>query len=296
MVVPTDPTAVSIATEALRLVNEKSTQDSTELGIYSGARLERIKNLIWNITLRNGDTRLKILQQTSFLIGTKGERVIPVPTDFSEEMSMSMLDGTHTDTAQTSTAATVTLASDEDLTEADAVGNFYLGLTGVSEAQFRQINAYDTTTKIATVAEEWDSGARPTATDTYMIMDTQSPVTEFHPTDLDDLQKTVPTGKPTRFSKYADEIYFDKALDKTTYGIRLRYFANLNRIDLDSSLMTKVYREWQALLEQGLYWNKLREIEHTDHVAAKKEFDDMAQDMIAKQLPYGGEFEGFVIG
>lgn len=296
MAIPTAPTANSIVVNALDQIGISSPEPN-EITKGTDVWLERVKNKIQRKVLQQRNTRLAILQQTAILIGTLGERRISVPPDFNEEISIELLDGTHTDTAQSGGANTAKLASDEDLTEVEAVGNYYLGLTGDShKGQYRQMNAYNTTTKVATVEANWDSGSTPISTDTYLIAKDQHKINKQSQDELDQNVTTAPTARPSLFSKYKKELYFNKALDKATYGIKLRYYSDLNKIDLDSELMRDIYSDWQTLLEQGVSMMALQRNDDDQFRTAKALFDGTLADVILEGIPYGGSFTGFEIG
>lgn len=292
--VPIDPTATTIVTQALKDAGYKS-PSFTQITEAKDYWLERIKNYIWNIVLENGDTRLKTLQHTATTIGTIGSRRIALPADFSEEVTLSLLDGSHTGTVQSGGSSQVVLASDEDITEAEAVGYYYISITGTSKAQYREALTYNATTKALTTAIDWDSGSQPVSGDTYMIIDKHYPVTEQHQKDLDGMTNPTISGRPDMFSKFAEEFYFNKPLDKA-YGIRLRYYANLNQVNLtegSSELITRIYRNWQMVFHQGLLWMIWNNDDDDRDKEAKRIFDQSISNVIAKEIPYGGEFEGF---
>ena len=295
MVAPTDPTKTTIVTEALKVLGY-SNPSLALITRYSDYHLERVKAEIWNRVIRGGDTRLKTLQTTAVSIGIENQRRYSPPTDFSEEYSFSLLDYTHSGIATAGGSPNVTLAADEDATVANTEGNYLLMYSGTSKGQFRQAVDYNTTTKVAVVDLDWDSGEQPVSGDGYLIINKQYLIDEQTQGDLDDLTTTVPA-RPDLFSKFDNEFYLNKPLDKI-YGFRLRYYANLTQVDLtegSDELITKIYRNWQHLFQQGLVWRGWNEKDDDRDTEAKGLFEMMLLNVLDKELPEGGSFEGFEI-
>jgi hypothetical protein len=289
MAIIDNPTVSDICMEGLRLggiVNP----GIKELKRAENTWLPLILNEIWQYgEEENFDRRLKTLQTTAICIAVVGQRRYPLPSNFSEEFSVSILDWTDTGTVQTGAGSTVTLESDEDITEAVAVGKYYLGLTGTSKGQFRQITAYNTTTKVATVDVAWDSSKTPISGDTYAIIDEQKKLGEAHQSSTDEDLTPHDNEKPTKFSKYNDEFYFDNVPDQT-YGIRLRYYANLSLIDWEEgsgTLMSKILRNWQHLLVRGIVKYTKEGNDDDGFNAAVQLFDRALKRLYLKEAPYG---------
>lgn len=294
MAVPDDRTLTEIVIEGLELALGY-TPDSDEIAQYKTKGMERVKNDFWSRILLGGDTRLKTLQCTGIMIGAIGRSRVKVPSDFDDEYSVSILEWTHADIATAGGTKSVTLAVDEDITETDAVGKFICMTGGTSSGQYREIVAYDTTTKIALVQVDWDSGKEPVNTDTYAIIDAHYKLESQGQVDLDDLTNPTAPGRPSQYSMFEDHIYFDKSMDKA-YPVRLRYYVNLNKVNLTESstaLITQIYNNWQSLLEQGIYARALKSLDDDLYQSAKAEFELMAVNVIQKELPDGGVWEGF---
>lgn len=296
MAVPTAPTATSLVTDALIMAGIPIPTPS-QISHAKDSILERVKNEIWSKVLINGDTRLKTLQKSAISIGIINQRRYSVPTEFSEELTVSILDGDTTGIAQGGASLSITLAATETMSKVDAEGNYILMVSGTSKGQYREILSYDSTTKIAVPAIDWDSGKTPVSGDNYLIINKSYDMKEQHQSDLDSVTNPTVVGRPSYFSKFGDEIYFNKPLDKV-YGIRMRFYANLSLVDLtegSTTLITKIYRNWQAVLEQGIYARKLKELDDNSYRQALQDFERMVENLLLKELPYGGEFAGFEI-
>ena len=293
MALPTDPTATALATEAYRKARTPDyTPTAAEL-TRAGVWMQELFNEIAFQSERNGDTRLKTLQTTLYFTSVKGKRTYDLAEDFEEEFTVTILDGTVRGTAQGGAAGTLTLAADDGMAETTAVGSWIYLTGGTGSAQMRQITAYNTTTKVATLDSSWTT--TPDNTSTYLLVHKTKRLTEDNQIELDDLSPSS-MGMPSYFSKYGRQLIFDRPFNLSTYGIRVRYFANINQIDLvegASTLITRIYRNWQSVLVKGLFWKVLEGDGDAQSLAAKKDFENMLPILVNKERPYGGEFEGF---
>ena len=195
MAVATVPTAESISTEGLKraeIISPSQTQISRAVDTW----MQELFNDIWNRSIVTGDTRLKTLQTTSVSISVDNQRRYQLPPDFSEELSISILDATDTGTVQSGTSNTVTLESGEGISQETAEGKYYLSTSGTSKGQYREILIYNTSTLIATVDINWDTNKTPVSGDKYAIIDKHYDITEIGVNELDEiLNPTNPSMK-----------------------------------------------------------------------------------------------------
>jgi hypothetical protein len=273
--VPTVPTLTVLVTEAL--------------------------NKAWNRALGAGSTRLRTLQTFEVQITTIGQQKYDFASDFDEVINISILDGDHRDTAQGGGNLTITLAADEDATEDDVVGKYILITGGTGANELRQAVAYNTTTNQATVDRVWDTN--PDATSTYLIV---NQITEIDPDTIDSLGSlgsTTSTGKPTMYARITEGVnnrfILDKPADLATYGLLIRYYANIHKIDLDNTVNTlidKIYQNWQGVLKQGIYTKALENnVDESRYAKAKPEYEQMLTNLLVKEMPIFEEFEGFAV-
>lgn len=259
MAVPTAPTVTTLTTEGLKRAGI-SNPSSTEL-TRAADWMEEIKDDIQRESRKVGK-KLQSLHQTSILVLTTGRHRYSLPTDYHSELTGTLLNGDTTGTAQDGAVGSVTLASDEDITQADIQGKYILITSGTGKGSFSQCTTYSTTTKIATV--EPDFTTAPVNGDGYMVIDEYRPLKEVPIRDIDELTTPTLTTKPEQFSLLGDadfgEIVFEPTPD-ATYGMQLRYYADMSRLDLTSTTVSTLYRKWRNIWIQGV---KMRAFEDQD--------------------------------
>lgn len=300
MAAPTDLTATTIVTEAFNRAG-KASPSSTEKTRAETYFLMEVINEIWirpQVTRFGpaGDTRLKTLQTSEIKVLTINQSKYSFASDFDEEISLTLLDGSHTGTAQAGGASSITLESGEDVSEADIEGAYILITGGTGSAQLRQCISYNTTTLVATVDSAWT--VNPNATSTYRIIETFDELEEESTSDFSGIGKHFSPGTPSSFSKIDEagttKFILDVPPDKT-YGLLVRYYANPNETDLTGALMTKIYNNWRAALVPGVACKVCNSEDDSRYQLNKAEYEQSMNNLILKELPYGGEFAGFTV-
>jgi hypothetical protein len=292
--VPTVPTLTVLVTEALDKADAPGFQTRAE-----SYWVQEIFNDIWNRALGAGSTKLRTLQTYEVKITTIGQQKYDFASDFDDEINLSILDGDHRDTGQAGGNTTITLAADEDAAEDDVVGKYILITGGTGVNGLRQAVAYNTTTKQATVDRAWDTN--PDVTSTYLIA---KQITELDPDTIDSmgsLGANTSIGKPALYARITEGVnsrfILDKPSDLATYGLLIRYYANIHKVDLDnavSTLIDKIYQNWQGVLKQGIYTKALEHnIDSDRHIKAKADYEQMTTNLLIKEMPIFEEFEGF---
>lgn len=241
----------------------------------SNAKLTRAKN-IWMEEIKSDIARIarrpRWLQITSHGIINKGQSRYSNPTDFGHDLSLTLLDGNVTGTAQGGSSSTITLQAGTSISDSDIVGRDILILSGTGAASLSQCTAYNTTTLVATVTPNFTTA--PASGSTYLIVTNEYPVTAGHVAD-NDMGKTLSRQKPTSFSQIGDEDYgefiFNFPPDKT-YGARLRYYADIGRLDLTGSHIQTLYFKWRNLWTLGIKFKELSENDETDSLEAKQDY------------------------
>ena len=170
--------------------------------------LQEILNDIMNTSFRDGNTRLKSLQETLLDASVDGQRTLALAEAMDEELLVEILDGSRRATAQTGGASTITLVSTDTSTEANAEGRWIFLTGGTGADQIRQITALDTSTLIATVDSAWTT--TPDSTTTYLIVDNVYQLDEVHISEIE-TAAFQSKGRPTQFAKYNRDIIFNKA-------------------------------------------------------------------------------------
>jgi len=244
---------------------------------------------------RGGNGLLKVFHTTATTVTVDNRRRYPLPTDYDDDLNITLLKGTHTDTATAGDSTTVTLAADEDISQADAEGSYIIMTAGTSIRQYRQIVGYDTTTMVATVEKAWDATKTPVSGDTYLIVDQHIPLEKEIITILDDQASPTAPGEPTDYSEYGREFYLDPPPDGV-YGLRLRYYADPSLVDLTDLKWTSMLREWQRALTLGI--QALAEEDNDDDRADKTrtKFNEALAGVLAREQPFTDEFSGFEYG
>jgi hypothetical protein len=294
-----DPTAVGMCQEALRMAGFNESQVSTKLSRAKTIWLPSILKDIWSRAERTGNTRLKSLQITKVAVSVENQRVYGLPSDIDEELTVCILSGDHTGTAAGGSTNTVQLAAAEDAAAADVEGNYILMLSGNSALQYREAIDYDEGTQIATMHATWDSGSEAQAGDTYLVVNQQLWLSEINSKELDELNPPTVVSRPTRFSKYNDQIYFNNPFPAGPFGIMLRYFANVQFIDTTEGAttdITRIYRNWQTSIELGLEYLARKDAQDSTWKEIYNVYEEAVGNLIRKEIPYGGEMAQLIVG
>ena len=251
---PTDPTLISITTEGLKKAGYAS-PSSDLLTRAQDEFMSEIKSDIWR-----REKKLKSLYSVDILVLTEGLSRYTRPTAYASDLSLSLMTGTETGTAQSGEVGSVTLASDETVATTFAVGKEILITSGTGKGSFSQITAYNSTTKVATVNPDFTTA--PDDTSGYMIIDNYSSLTKTAIRMLDTDNNPTETGEPLEWFPTEDEdsgeITLQPVPDSTTYGLRLRYYTNLTILDISGTLMLLIYRKWRSLWIQGIFYKQLQ--------------------------------------
>lgn len=186
------------------------------------------------------------------------------------------------------------MASGEDITEVNAVGRYILITGGTNVDEYKQITAYDTDTKIATVDSAWTSN--PDSSSTYLIVTKIHYLTEANPMEFDE-EATIPsTGVPSRFAKYNHKLIFDKPFDLSTYGIFIRYFMHIHQVNLtegNTTRIVRIARNWRNTLTNGIAYKTAESENDALSETFYKKYEEGIQSIMIHDIPYGGEFVGF---
>lgn len=257
MAIPTAPTAATIVTEALTRYYNGATPSTAEVTRATSYGLEKVKRDIMLI-----GKKWRPLATVSYDITVDGVSKYALPSDYEAIIGISILDGIHTDalTAVDNTSKLYTLATDEDISQDAAEGAYLLITAGTGVNQMVQIDDYDTTTKVATGSEAYSTA--PVATDTYLIVDAQYELSQEPIYRRDNLVFPVDKGRPSTFFINPDSTYGHVELYKCPddiYGVQVRYYADLLRVDITGTLYSTLLRRWAGVLEQGVYVWKLGE-------------------------------------
>ena len=302
MAVPTQPTIENLCTEAYKKCGIAS-PDSDQLTRAEDYFLEEIKNDIWHRAGEFGNQRLKSLQSWTVQITTDGLSKYDFLSDFDEEITLTWLTGTHTGTAQDGGNTSITLEDAEDATADETVGKYVLltGGTGVctpgTQIGFRQITAYDTDTYIATVPT-WTTN--PDSTSTYRLINEGIDLEEDNVLDVGGLgTMSITEGTPSRFTKIHEDgvtsYILNKNPDASTYGILIRYYANLLLLDTGGTVHDILLYNWRNVLTTGMAFKVAEDEDDNKYLAFKNDYEKGVIALLDREMAFGGEFTGFTL-
>lgn len=278
MAAPTAPDLTSITTEGLKKAGY-TTPTSAQLTRAQTYWMREIKN-----DLHQALADLTLLQSVAFMLTVIGKHLYANPTGYSSVLSLNLLDGSHTGTAQTGAANSVTLAASESATSDYAIGKYILITAGTGAGSCSQITGYSATTKIATVTPNFTT--TPVASDTYMIVETYYPLEEDLIYDIDTI--TYPTNKqrPTHFfmsgNKTSGEFILYPNPDKV-YGIQMRYNLDFMTLDLADARMTTAYQRWESFFIYGIFMKALEDDDDNRFQLAVKEYQGKLADLVFRE-------------
>lgn len=281
MSIPSAPTLRQLVTEGLNKGGESSPSSS----LISRAEtywIEEIKNDIWNLCKKP-----KLLHITAYGIFNQGQSKYSNPTDFSSDLSLTILDGSVRGTAQGGSSSTITLAADDASTEDSIIGKEILILSGTGAASWSQVISFSASTKVATVSPNFTTA--PASGSGYMIVDREYPVSSKPVFQYDEVRKTSQKGIADEFYPIGDEDYgefiLNKAPDKV-YGARLRYYANIMRIDTASTHMSTIYQRWRSIFVEGIAFKQLDDNDDEGADVAERRYRDKLFNLISRET-YG---------
>ena len=247
MAAPSNPTLAQIVSEGLAKGGELS--PSSSLTAEANTWMEEIKNDIWKRV-----KGLKFLQTTSYGIFRRGQSRYSNPTDFASDLSLTLLDGSISGTAQGGAPDNIILGAADQSTEDQLIGKLIVVTSGTGLASASQIVGFDSTTKQADVVPNFTTA--PASGSTYLVIDREIDLDEQHVKKSDE-QSQIGLGEPKYFYPQGDEDFGEFTLDcppQKQYAARLRYYANIMKLDLDSTLMSTLYLNFRNLWLRGLEW------------------------------------------
>jgi hypothetical protein len=254
MSAPTQPTPTTLVTEALRRFLNGGDPDADEItrGIDYG--LEKVKRDIMGI----GKTWRPLLR-LAYDITKVGVSHYDNPSDFEQDLSVGLMRGTHTGLLGTVTSASeVALALTEDATEVE--GKYLLLTSGIGVDQAEIVDDYNVSTKVCTMSNAYT--VLPEIPVGYMIVNQITDLIKTNIGRYDQFEYPGKPGTPERFIPIINQTVGQVALHpvpNAIYGIRRRYYADLLKLDTDSTLYATLLRDWANVFEQGVYVWKLQE-------------------------------------
>jgi len=289
----TDNQIVVTATDLVReaLIRSGSADPSPE-EMSRGKRVW-LPEVMNDLTVRArivGDGLFKTMHTTAWAITENCQRRYAMPCDYDDEMHITLLTGSVTGTATAGDTTEVTLAAGA----VDPCGSYVVMTAGTSKGQARQVVSWDSDTVTATVEDDWDEGKTPISGDTYMVVTDWIELEERWPTEFDERANQSTTSRPIEFMVFQNEIYLDPT-PNDAYAIRLRYYANPAKIDLDDAKWTIIYRDWQRVLTLGLQLIAEQNNDDTRAENTKRMYDEALLGTVRRENPFGDELVEFTM-
>lgn len=180
-------------------------------------------------------------------------------------------------------SASLTLSAGEAATEDFMIGKSLLLITGNGAGQLAQVIAYNAVSRVATLNAAL--AIAPAAGDIYIVADKPVQISEFSEVELDFATIQASIGMPRQFTDYQGVLTFDRPFDQQ-YGIRVRYFANIHKLDSSGTVMLAIYQNWQEVLAQGFYVKALQGMAAKEYTTEFQVYKTMLQDLIARENPW----------
>lgn len=255
MAVPSDPTVTSIVRDALRHAGlfQPTSGQITEM---STEGLQTVKAELWASQERD-----KLIETSAMVLLPIGSGQLNTPSDFDHVVTLDVYSCSDSMAFTASAAASGTLTAGATFSaDVSSIRGRYVFTTGgTGSGQYRQITAYDDTTKVLTITPNWT--VTPDATTTAFIGHLKKRLLMDDPdhgrlvTNPDPVQ-----GFPVRYREVGvsplntdmPAIEISPVPDTANYAAILTYGPNLTRLDETGTLFVKHLRERRMIWVQGL--------------------------------------------
>lgn len=269
MAIPSEPTVVSIVTEAIKR-GGRTTPNSEQITSATEHQFREVKA---DITQRSA--RHQSLETQSVTKTIVGQSRYSWPTDADEIRSLTIAvaptDNYWRSTAQSGSASTIQLHTSFNQSESTVQGKFIFAFT--STAQVRQIISYNNSTKSAAVDQPWVTN--PSVTTDYLIGLDHKKIYSFDkPWGYDTLTAPFLQGLPQRAAPVGREVWLDYVPD-TTYALWWDYWSNLDRLDEAGSVFVRHLREHRSLWVQGIAVKTMQRYDEDRYQLELQVYQDM---------------------
>jgi hypothetical protein len=282
MAVATKPTINTLTIEALKQAGYPNAAADDTLQTRAEIWLQECLGDIWHTSngkmkslMTNNLTGITTTDGTSNM---EGKAIHNNPSDLAFHIGMSLLSGTHYGVCQAGTDGnTIKLAADEDMSASWAIGRelvtFITATQSTCESAF--IRNFNTTTKVCELHDTLSF--IPGTTHSYLVVDTISNISEGDIWNYDRATSQLSRGTPSKFHPIIDsdvsistineggQFYLSPVpywqSDGKLRALRHRYYANLMKLDIDDTAVTKIFAEiltnWRAELTQYIKYKAL---------------------------------------
>lgn len=276
MATPADQTLTLIVTEALMMAGYPNPGAT----LVTRASDEWLRRTLQRIAKK---TTLLLYEQTEVTLLDSYVSRIALPTNCDTISQITAYTGQNTGALQAATGSSVTLASDEDMTEEFAKGKLLFITSGSAIRLVVRITSFNESTKLAGIAPNFS--ITPSASDTYLVADSEQVLQlKF----MNNIPDNPSIGLPTSYHVFGrtpvKELILDKALsDEDVGALKMRYNVSPNFVDLTDARMTSIYNNLQSELTQGVLALAYEDKNDSRYTTAINIFDDMIKDYISKQ-------------
>lgn len=280
MSIPSNPLLIDLVTEGIAQAGE-SNPSSSLISRASNEWVEEIKNDIWNLAKKP-----KLLHVTAYTVINKGQSRYAYPSDYSSDLFLTILWGSNTNSCQGGSMNTIILNS-ADASGQNIIGKEILMMSGTSQGSYSQVVSYDPSTKIAAMVPDFDTA--PVSGDTYMMVDQEYPVETRPIFDWEARIKLTAPGLPQYLYPVGDDqagYFVFNCPPDFTRGARLRYYSDLSLLDVNSTLMSVIYRKWRNIFIKGVKWKKLADEDDDTSADAKSDYQAALRILIYREI-YG---------
>jgi hypothetical protein len=290
MAEPTAPTLTTLVSHALAQAGYGS-PSSTLTTRAEDQYMEEIKN---DLAVIFRGKELKFLQSDRILTLTDGQSKYSEPTDWFSDISKTILYGGNIGTAQAGTASNITLDASETIGEDGATGREIAIISGTGINQIREVSGYDSSTKIATVTENWDTN--PDSTSKYVFIDTYCDLCEESIWRLSQRRTPFQKGRPREYYPQGDEDNGEftlypvpwRNITDNAYIIKQRYYINLMKLDLSGASIGTLYQRWRNLWIQGVK-AKILEFDDDDRAQGELVLYQQMLEAVKQSESYGNQ-------
>jgi len=310
MAVATPPTIDTLTVEALKQAGYPNAAAGDTYQVRAEIWLQECLGEIWHQgngkfkSLMTAD--LKGIRTTAGTSNDEGKGIWDNPTNHAYTLGMSLLEGKHYGVMQNGTDGnTVKLASDEDLSSADAIGKelvvFLTATPTTCESAF--IRNFNTTTKVAKLHStlSYSDLSSAGANYSYLVVDTVKKLNEGNVWGYDEINGGQSRGEPQTYHSILDgdvnistiveggQFYLEPIpywnSDGKLRALRHKYYANLMKLDIDDSAVTKIFAKlltnWRAELTQYIKYKALNSNKDPREASEKKTWEAMKSRLIA---------------
>lgn len=274
MAVPTPPTRSTLIAEGFK----KANQLNPSAALLSRADTEWMNEIVNEVMVAatKYGGKLASLLATEYVMTVAGKSSYDYPSEYLSDLSVTLLDGDERGTLQTATANSLTLASDAELTATTAQGKLAVIISGTGAGEAGQIYSYDATTKIALTTPSFT--VTPVVGDGYVVVDKNYDLAPMAIRNKDMLYNEFVVQRPYQYSSLANntsgrfEVF---PVPDKVYPMRLRFYADLGKLDATGTLANTLYQNWRNLFVLGIAYKAYLDKSDTRAVKIQRDYEGM---------------------